>query len=344
MRTLFISGSDYLSCCFFLVVYQTTCVCQRPQPHHGLTCTTPPSFPFPPGFETMNYEVAHRRDVFAAINNAVLSPILLQARHAAMTKSMQALAVDPEAHGDVATHLVGVVVRRFSNAWVAHHADEMTLDIMQLVITRHHEIDGERVPAVFQGWTVVRKDDPSRRNKFFKLYVAQRLHTGQSWFRRVLYNAVLYYVVNRDRDHVDIVMLFPDVDQPNPSEALGHKYYAYAKKMVVGPTARISSGESEAARTDGSTVQEVRGCLVQDSDLLLKAYLTSSAVFSPVTVAALAAMLRGMVIDLDFDWHFVPPSDQEGDVTDGPNAWRLLLPRPSTCEKIDTLKYEHGMC
>lgn len=292
----------------------------------------------------MDFETATLQDVSHAIYRAVPTAVFLRAKHDAVTKSILALADDPEAHGDVATHLVRVFGRRSRNAWVDHQADKMTLDIMQLIVNRLREVNAEQLPAVFQGWTVAVGDDGSRRNKAFKLYVIERIASGRSWLLRLMYNAVLYYVVNRDRDHVDISMCYPDEDEPDATRALGHKHYAYSKQMVIGPAARINGEENAPVGTDGSTVQEVQGCLVQDSDLMLKAYLTTSAVFSPGVVAALANMLRGIIIDLDFDWHFVPSPDQTVDVTEGPNAWRLLLPRLSTRETIDGLKYAQGMC
>jgi len=45
---------------------------------------------------------------------------------------------------------------------------------------------------------------------------------------------------------------------------------------------------------------------------------------------------RTMIIDVDFEWHEAGPAGHVGNRTDGPGAWRLLLPRLSTQADVNT--------
>lgn len=295
----------------------------------------------------MDFETASTYDICEAINRVVTLNVFRSALLSAMDKNFTRRAADPQARGDVGTQVVRPLSRGSdSNGWVHTQADAIVLDTMQAVVNHFSIREGSsgQVPAVFHGWNEVSNVDPSRRHAAVMLYVIQRQHDRRSFFLRVLYNVFLYFTVHRSRVNVGIDMCFPGVEgKPDPCNAKDNKYYAYAKKLVVGPTARITGSDEETAAPDGSTVQEVKGCLVRDSSLVLYWY-TGRMGLSDGSVAVFADMVRGMVVDTTYDWSSTAPADRVGPDISGPGAWRLLLPRLSTREKIDSLKWTQGLC
>lgn len=285
-------------------------------------------------------------DLSQGINHAVTSDVFRGAHLEAINKSITRLSTDPAARGDVGTHLTRPRSHvSVYNQWVHEQADAVVLDIMQTVIdhTIAHAGNDGQVPDFFRDWTVINESDRSRRHAAFKLYVVRRLNVGRSVFVRVLYNEILYYMVHRNRNNVGIFMSYPDVEKPDASNGVRHQYYAYTKSFVVGGAARMRDGDRETDERDGSRVRQIMGCLMQDSALVLHASAGRRGLPN-APVAAFADMMRGIVIDTEYDWDFATTSDDVESVTAGPGVWRLLLPRLSTRGKIDTLKWDRGLC
>lgn len=289
-------------------------------------------------------------DICDLIDRAVSRDMVLSSTLNALKKNFMRLSADPASRGDVITPLVPPEYRGpDKNAWVCQQADAIVGDVMQDILDRMHARQGGAIHEVFRGYTTVNKDNLGRRDEALQLCVMRRQVDGRSMFRRVLYNAVLYHVDNRDGVNVDIVMCYPDVDNPDANDAVGSKHYAYSKKMLIGATNRHfgnedgdRNGTTEATRA--GTVREVRGCLVQDSVSILEAFVSYPIAADDATLPVFADQLREMVMDETFEWNSRLAPDRVGSVISGPGAWRLLLPRQTTREKIDVLKLKHGFC
>lgn len=293
----------------------------------------------------MNYEDVPVSRICQEIHAAVPDEVFQYAKAVAAVDGINRLAAVPHAAGDVLTHLTRPRYRGGnSNEWVHRQADIMTIGLMQRLMDRTHAASEGNPPAVFKDWAVVDPDDRSQRHLAFKLYVMRRLKSSRSTLRRILYHAVLYYLFHGDEDTIDISMSFPDTEKPEPCEARSHRYFAYTAKRLVGPTARVLDTDEEDAVVcaDGTTVRVLRECLFKTSEVALQLYATTLQPMDVGAVFAIATLLRNLVMDGDFDWHALTPADHQGLFISGPGAYRLLLPRTSTREKIDRLMYTEG--
>lgn len=190
----------------------------------------------------------------------------------------------------------------------------------------------------------MRERDPSHRHLVFRLHTIRRLKLGRSVLRRMLYRDVLNYLFHGADDHVDISMRISSAERPFPADATSHRYFAYKNKRVVGPTARLHDTDEEdlPAALDGTAISTESGCLFSDSHMLLKFFVSSGNPIDPAAVFAFANFLRQRILDRSFDWHASTPPDHQGIFISGPDAYRLLLPRLSTRQKIDREMFRHG--
>lgn len=295
-------------------------------------------------FASMSYEDVDVPRICEEIDAALNDGVFQNAKAIAIVESIYRQAADPAARGDVVTQLTRPRHRGPSNnEWVHAQADLMMLRMMQIILDKAHAAEGDP-PNVFKNWTVVSSLDLSRRHLVFKLYVNRRLKRDRSVLRRVLYHAVLYYLFHSGEDEVHIRVRHPAADEPRPSEASGSRYFSYTKKRLVGPSARVTDTDDEdvPCRTDGSHVQILHGCLFGTANNVLQRYLCTLQDVDGAAVFFLAKLLRELVMDTTFDWHALTSPEHQGVVTSGPCAYRLLLPRRSTREKMDNLMFTEG--
>lgn len=293
----------------------------------------------------MNYDRVPVSRMLEEFDAATPNGVFRNAKTVAAVEGIHRLAADPIARGDVLTQLTRPQARTSNNnEWAHLQADAMMLRIMQLVIDKAHAVSGGHPPSIFRDWVEVRADDPSRRHLVFKMYVIRRLKRGRSVLRRVLYHSVLYYLYHRADDHVEIRMTSPAAEMPQPSEAEGHSYFAYIKKRVVGPSARVNDTDDEdvPAAEDGTAVNIERGCMFKTAHKSLQFYLATLQDIDAAAVFAVAVLLRGFVANTGFDWHARTPPDHQGLFISSPGAYRLLLPRQSTRLTMDNQMFLQG--
>lgn len=292
----------------------------------------------------MSYEDVAVPRICEEIDAALSDGVFQSAKAVATVESIHRQAANLGARGDVVTQLTRPRNRGPShNEWVHGHADVMMLRMMQIILDETHAAERDP-PNVFKDWLVVSRQDPSRRHLVFKLYVNRRLKRDRSVLRRVLYHSVLYYLFHSEEDEVDIRLRFPAAEEPQASEANGHHFFSYTKKRLVGPSARVTDTDDEdvPGRADGSHVQIMHECLFRTANDVLKYYLRTMQDVDSGAVFFLAKLLRELVTDTSFDWHALTSPDHQGLFTSGPRAYRLLLPRQSTREKIDNLMFTEG--
>lgn len=104
-----------------------------------------------------------------------------------------------------------------------------------------------------------------------------------------------------------------------------------------------TEGGAGHVETESETVEVASGCLVEDSIFVLEAYVTCTVAPGDAILTVVGDKLRVMDNDNEFDWNSSESPDRVGSVISGPDAWRLLLLRKSTREKIDGLQYKHGL-
>lgn len=169
----------------------------------------------------MEFEWMPFMDVCDVIDRAAPKQLLGAATLAALQKSFTRLCSDTAARGDVLTPLAPPTYPGSDkNARVGQQADLLVLAVMQETSSRVQTSHGDVIAEVFRGWRRVNQEETSRLHEAFKLCVMRRPIDGRSLFRRVLYNAVLVHVANRDGTNVDIVMRFPDAEKADASVAL----------------------------------------------------------------------------------------------------------------------------
>lgn len=293
----------------------------------------------------MSYEGVPVARIFEEIDAAVPEELFLNAHTDAVIAGINRLANDPDAQGDVLTQLTRPRTRcPGSNEWAHVQADNIMLRMMQIIIDKTHASSEGESPAIFRDWVVVSRMDGSHRHLVFKMYVIRKLKRRRSLLQRSLYYSFLYYLFHREENNVSIRLLFPDAERPRPSNARRHRYFAYIKKRVVGRSARVTDTDDEdvPAGPDGSALHVLRECLFETAHTALNIFMGTLQQLNSGAVFAVANCLRELVTDESFEWHALTPVDHQGLFISGPRAFRLLLPRPSTRERLERHMYTVG--
>lgn len=296
-------------------------------------------------FVMSSYEGVPVARIFEEIDSAVPESLFCAAKRVAAVHGIHRLAADPDSRGDVITHLVRPRQRSpNNNEWAHVQADHLMLRMMQVIVDRVHATSGNDPPAVFDGWLVVRPEDVSHRHRIFRMYIIRRLKRSRSLLQRTLYYTLLYYLVHRDQDDVEIRLRYPDVAIPLPEEATGHRYFSYTKRRVFGPSAPVmdTDEEDEPAAPVGSIVHIHHDCLFKTAHVALKFFIGTMQDVDVEAVFAVAKLLRGLVASRSFDWHAVTAPDHQGILISAPGAYRLLLPRLSTRQRLENLMFLDG--
>lgn len=271
----------------------------------------------------IKYTDMTKTELRAAINLAASPAALRQAERSVIKQRILMLAVNPIEKGDTLTQLVPPTARGDENnvhAWT--NGFRITLGVMQVVLTRCH-LQGD-VPEVFRDWTKVTADDPSPRHAAFVAVARGGRHDVRADGRLAMYNIIMYYLRHVGRNGVYIKMLVPDGDKPEASSSLGHAYYSYESCLAVCDGGKFTGNAGQRIAH-----KVTRGCLIQKMRKILYEFIQAKDMTLEVLAAA-AGTVRLMIMDEDFDWNASSPPDHVGDVTSGPCAWRLLLPREDT--------------
>jgi len=192
------------------------------------------------------------------------------------------------------------------------------------------------VPEIFRNWTTVSSTDLSVRHAALVSHIKGNRHDPRANARRKLYFLILYYTVLASRPGVYIEMRDVGAKHPETGAAAGSSYFAYEKSAVVCESGRLmqdGDNDGEPQRTSNRTI---RGCLIKDARDVVGEFFKGGAGCDEDVLVPVAENFRTMILDVGLEWHEAGPADHVGTRTDGPRAWRLLLPRLPTQADVNT--------
>lgn len=197
----------------------------------------------------------------------------------------------------------------------------MVHDLMQAAMNYLHARGSSRdeAPHPLTGRTVVNEDATRQLHAALKLIVHQSLWVNRSLLIRVLYNLVRLYVAYRSRAKVDIFMSYPDAQMLDARVADGNKCYQDTKALQICPSAHFT-GEDVTSEAGTPMIQTVDGCHIHNSAIILREFMNTSLTLSDATVASLADMMRGLVVNKSFNWHSSSPPGHRGSAVSRPGA------------------------
>lgn len=107
-----------------------------------------------------------------------------------------------------------------------------------------------------------------------RMLVMEHMYSGRVELRRILYGLFITFMAHRSTTAaVDIIMLHPTAEKPDPRKSLNDDYYAYAKRLLGSSDGRLPSPDGDASDVDIRTVEKhTTGCLIADAAVVLSLY------------------------------------------------------------------------